>query len=161
MFFDDPAAAFSHLAHGLKPGGRLAFVCWRGPQENPWLTLPLAAAKPCLPATADIDPDAPGPFAFARRERVEAILASAGLHDIAMQPFDLALQVGVGANKAEAIEDALAYALQIGPLARLQAGLSDDARHDIRTAVRQALVPYADSGGVRIASAVWIVTATR
>ena len=161
MFFDDPAAAFTHLATGLKPGGRLVFVCWRGPQENPWLTLPLAAARPFLPPAAEADPDAPGPFAFARRERVEAILGSAGLHDIVMQPFDLALQVGVGASKAEAIEDALAYALQIGPLARLQGSLSDEVRSDIRTAVRQALASHADASSVRIASAVWIVTATR
>src|SRR6266481_138118 len=29
MFFDDPRAAFANIRKGLKPGGRLAFVCWR------------------------------------------------------------------------------------------------------------------------------------
>lgn len=161
MFFDDPPAAFSHLASGLKPGGRLVFVCWRGPQENPWLTLPLLAAKPFLPPAAEVDPDAPGPFAFARSGRVEGILTNAGLHDISLQPFDLSLQVGIGANKAEAIEDALAYALQIGPLARHQKDMSSDAKANIQTAVRAALAPHAGDDGVRIASAVWIVKATR
>ena len=28
MFFTDPAAAFANIRTALKPGGRLAFVCW-------------------------------------------------------------------------------------------------------------------------------------
>ena len=161
MFFEDPPAAFSHLVGALKPGGRLAFVCWRGPTENPWLTLPLAAARPFLPPAAEVDPDAPGPFAFARRERLEGILSSAGLRAIELRPFDLALQVGIGDSEADAIEDALAYALQIGPLARLQKDLSAEARANIQTAVRLALAPHAGHDGVRVAAAVWVVTAIR
>ncbi len=29
MFFSDPVAAFKNLASAIKPGGRLAFACWR------------------------------------------------------------------------------------------------------------------------------------
>lgn len=29
MFFDDPTAAFTHIARSLRPGGRLSFVCWQ------------------------------------------------------------------------------------------------------------------------------------
>ena len=29
MFFDDAAAAFTHMRHALAPGARVAFVCWR------------------------------------------------------------------------------------------------------------------------------------
>src|SRR3546814_2145703 len=29
MFFADPVAAFLNIRRGLKPGGRLAFACWR------------------------------------------------------------------------------------------------------------------------------------
>src|SRR3546814_2320304 len=35
MFFADPVAAFLNIRRGLKPGGRLAFACWRSLEENP------------------------------------------------------------------------------------------------------------------------------
>src|SRR5689334_20742768 len=43
MFFADPVAAFVNLKRALKPGGRLAFVCWRAEAENPVMTVPIAA----------------------------------------------------------------------------------------------------------------------
>jgi ubiquinone/menaquinone biosynthesis C-methylase UbiE len=35
MFFDDPAAAFAHMRRTLRPGGRVAFVCWRASWRRP------------------------------------------------------------------------------------------------------------------------------
>src|SRR2546430_14313089 len=29
MFFGDPLAAFNNVAAGVRPGGRLAFLCWQ------------------------------------------------------------------------------------------------------------------------------------
>ena len=34
MFFDDPTGAFAHMRRALRPGGRVAFICWRGVAEN-------------------------------------------------------------------------------------------------------------------------------
>ena len=34
MLFADPVAAFANIARALKPRGRVAFVCWRGPDER-------------------------------------------------------------------------------------------------------------------------------
>src|SRR5580765_2593349 len=69
MFFDDPTGAFAHMRRALKPGGRVAFVCWRGAAENDWVRLPMAAIKGIVPPTALSDPEAPGPFSFATRPR--------------------------------------------------------------------------------------------
>ena len=44
MFFADPPAAFANIRRALKPGGRLAFICWRGMVDNPIMTLPMMAA---------------------------------------------------------------------------------------------------------------------
>ena len=74
MFFNDPAAAFANIRRALKPGGRLAFVCWRPMAENPWMRVPMEAALPLLPPQPPADPTAPGPFAFADSERVRGIL---------------------------------------------------------------------------------------
>jgi SAM-dependent methyltransferase len=65
MFFTDPTAAFINIRRGLRPNGRLAFVCWRALEENPLDILPLRAASAHLPPRPPNNPDAPGPFAFA------------------------------------------------------------------------------------------------
>jgi SAM-dependent methyltransferase len=48
MFFDDPAAAFANLRKALRPGGRLAFLCWRTREENPVFTTGFAEAAAVL-----------------------------------------------------------------------------------------------------------------
>ncbi|HEY5409097.1 MAG TPA: class I SAM-dependent methyltransferase, partial [Caulobacteraceae bacterium] len=69
MFFENPEAAFTNLRRALKPGGRLDFACWRQPKDNLWLALPMQATKHLLPPLPPGDPNAPGPFAFADRDR--------------------------------------------------------------------------------------------
>jgi ubiquinone/menaquinone biosynthesis C-methylase UbiE len=49
MFFADPTAAFGNIRRALRPGGRLAFVCWRAFEENELDFLPLRTAAPHLP----------------------------------------------------------------------------------------------------------------
>ena len=36
MFFANPTLAFTKMLSGLRPGGRLAFACWREVGRNPW-----------------------------------------------------------------------------------------------------------------------------
>jgi len=43
MFFADPAKSFANMHGALRPSGRLAFICWREPRENPWMMAPLQA----------------------------------------------------------------------------------------------------------------------
>ena len=70
MFFPDPAASFAHLAKQLRPGGRVAFVCWRALAENPWATVPWEAARPVFPPAPPADPAAPWPFSLGERARI-------------------------------------------------------------------------------------------
>jgi SAM-dependent methyltransferase len=78
MFFADPTAAFINIRRSLRPNGRLAFVCWRALEDNLLDILPLRAASAYLPPQPAHDPDAPGPFAFANRDRLRGILEGAG-----------------------------------------------------------------------------------
>ncbi|MCW5774801.1 MAG: class I SAM-dependent methyltransferase, partial [Rhodospirillaceae bacterium] len=97
MFFADPAAAFANLRRGLKPGGRLAFCCWRDRRENAWVTLPVAAARKHIaelpPAPG---PEEPGPFSFADTARIRRVLTSAGFTGIEIDRFDPSLSYGNG-----------------------------------------------------------------
>ena len=158
MFFDDPVAAFAHMRGALKPGGRVAFICWRGAQENDWVRLPMAAIRDIVePAPAD--PNAPGPFAFGDRQRLADILAAAGFTAIDIAPFDTTLSYGRGASREAAIDDALDMAFQVGPLSRALAEQSDDIRARAAEAVRAAFARRPGERSVLIDGAAWVVTA--
>jgi SAM-dependent methyltransferase len=153
MFFADPVAAFANIRKGLRPGGRVAFVCWRQLAENPWMTVPMAAVLPLLPAPpAAPTPDAPGPFAFADRDRLAGILAGAGFAEISIEPLDARVAWGD-------VETSVNMALRLGPVAGLVRE-HPDQRDAMAAAIRSALAAHATAEGVRLDSATWIVLAT-
>ncbi len=154
MFFEDPGAAFANLRRALRAGGRLAFCCWRRPQENLWLSLPIQLAGHLLPPLPPQDPFAPGPFAFADRDRVAAILSGAGFDLIDIEPLDLK-------TGAESLDDSVFLSLRMGPLgsALRQAGADDDLKRRVADALRQGLQPHLQDGVVRLPAAAWIVSA--
>jgi SAM-dependent methyltransferase len=154
MFFDDPVAAFANLRKAARPGGRLAFACWRSMAENPWLTLPLAAAGDFVPAPLPAPPGAPGPFAFADADRVSAILADAGWSEVDVEPFDT--RIG-GLPLAETAR----LMTRVGPLgaALREAGADDALKGKAEAAVAAAIAAYETPDGVNLPSASWIVTA--
>ena len=151
MFFADPVAAFANIRRALKPGGRLAFVCWRAPAENPIMTLPMAAALAHLPPPAPPEPGAPGPFAFADPERVRTLLGAAGFADIALTPHNE--KIGGGD-----LDTVLSLALKVGPLGAMLRE-HPDQRDTVIASVRAALAAHNGPDGVKLDSATWIVTA--
>jgi SAM-dependent methyltransferase len=161
MFFDDPVAAFANLRAALKPGGAMTFVCWRGPQENDWTRLPMTAIRDIAPPLPPGNLEAPGPFAFADRDRVARILAEAAFTDIDIRPFDHPVLFGVGETPGAAVEDAVSNAIKVGPLERALADQPDDVRVQAIEAVRQAYAARLSAEGVVIEGAAWIVTARR
>jgi SAM-dependent methyltransferase len=154
MFFADPVAAFANLRRALKPGGRMAFVCWRDEVANPIMTVPIAAAAKHLPPLPPPqDPDAPGPFALADSARLGRILEAAGFGAVAITPHDEAIG---GNDRAGTLE----LALHIGPLGRYLRE-HPERLAAVVGAVRTALEPFIVDGIARIPSATWIVTARR
>ncbi|QUY48079.1 class I SAM-dependent methyltransferase [Serratia plymuthica] len=159
MFFDDPTGAFAHLRRVLRPGGRVAFVCWRSVAENDWVRLPMGALKGIVPLTALPDPEAPGPFSFGDPGRVERILTAAGFTDIAIAPFDASVPFGKGGTRGAAIDDAVKMTLEVGPLSRALADQPDDIRAHASAAVRAAFAGLPGERSVMIGGAAWIVMA--
>ena len=151
MFFADPTAAFANIRHALKPGGRLAFVCWRPFAQNLWMRLPMEAAAPFLPPAPPMDPFAPGPFAFADSQRVRAILTDAGWGSIDVDPFDALIGGGT-------VDEALNLAFRVGPLG---AALRDNpgSVEAVTDAVRAVLTAHHTPRGVLMPAAVWVVSA--
>jgi hypothetical protein len=147
------------MRRALRPGGRVAFVCWRGAAENDWVRLPMGAIKGILPPSAPPDPEAPGPFSFGDRGRVARILTAAGFTGIAIAPFDASVPVGEGGTRDAAIDDAVRMTLEVGPLSRALAGQPDDIRARASAAVRAAFASLPGEGSVMINGAAWVVMA--
>ena len=151
MFFSDPAAAFANLRRSLRPGGRLAFVCWRPLAENLWMRLPAEAAAGLVPAAPPPEPGAPGPFAFADPDHVRGILAEAGFSGIDITPHDEA----IGGHD---LEGTVEMSFRVGPLGAILRERPDLAPV-LRDRVREAVSPWMRGEAVYMPSATWMVTA--
>jgi SAM-dependent methyltransferase len=157
MFFIDPTAAFANLRTAVRPGGRLAFVCWQPITENPWMLVPFMAVAQIMTLPPPPPPGAPGPFAFGDKARVEQILAEAGFRDVNLASFAPEIVVGGGG----AIDEAAAFTVQMGPAGAAVRQAGPEAMPKAVAAVREALTPYVTPRGVEMSSAAWVVTATR
>src|SRR5688500_8277765 len=117
MFFADPTAAFTRMRAAMKPGGRLAFVCWTRFKDNPWGLVPFAAAAPHVPPMPPLGPEDPGPYSFGDPDRVRRILDGSGWKEVELsmieQPIALAIEGGV--------EEAVLFCGSASPVSRLLA----------------------------------------
>lgn len=155
MFFGDPVAAFANLRRAVRPGGRLAFVCWRPISENPWMQVPLHAAYAAgVPRLPKPGPEDPGPFAFADPARVTRILTEAGWPAPRFEPFDAALDIAAGGG----LEAAMTQATQIGAASRALHEAPADIRPAAVAAIREALASRLDGGRVALPGAMWLVS---
>ncbi len=157
MFFDAPEAAFANLRRALRPGGRLAFVCWQEIGRNPWMLVPLGAVAKVIALPPPPAPGAPGPFAFADATRVTGILEGAGFEDVAAESLTEVLPVG-----PPDLAEAARFLLTMGPAAAAlhDAAVGAQTLRRAEEAVQEAIAPFATADGVvRMPSASWIFTA--
>jgi SAM-dependent methyltransferase len=152
MFFDDPVRAFGNIRSGMKAGGRLVFVCFRTMPESPWFRVPIEAARRHVPPQPPADPDAPGMFSFANRERLHAILAEAGFREIALDATDVPID---GKDTARS----MAFLTQAGPLPALLEKASPEQRERATEAVREALAAHLGADGRGLGVGLWLVSA--
>ncbi|MFC4313526.1 class I SAM-dependent methyltransferase [Steroidobacter flavus] len=153
MFFDDSEAAFKNIRRAVRPGGKLAFVAWRSPAQNPFMTTAKRAAEPLLTNMPAPDPNAPGQFAFADGDRVRRILEASGWSDITLERLD----VEGTADEAEL----LAYVTKLGPVGLALREMNDETlRARVTEVVHAAFRPYIKNGVARFGMATWRVTAT-
>jgi SAM-dependent methyltransferase len=154
MFFNNPVAAYTNIAGGLRRSGTLALLAWRTLQENEWLmslrgALAVGRQLPMPP------PDAPTPFALAEPERVRRILASAGFGDVKLEPIDEMIDLGTDAC------DALEFAKTMGIVEGLTDGLDANAQAEAMTNLADLFQERETADGVLLASAAWLITARK
>jgi SAM-dependent methyltransferase len=150
MFFDDPEAAFTNIRTAARARAMLAFVAWRSPAENPFMTAAARAAAPFL-TLRPTEPGAPGQFAFGDGDRVKRILQASRWTDIDVAPLDVSSRV--------AEKDLLAYATKLGPVGLALREADESTRARTIEALRAAFDPYIQDGVARFTAACWLVKA--
>jgi len=151
MFFDDPVRAFANLRRSAKDRAALRLVVWRSAAENPFMTTAERAAAPLLPDIPARQPDAPGQFAFADRERVTRILQAGGWSDIDLKPIDAAC--------AFPEHELVGHLSRLGPLGRILGNVDPHTRAQVIQTVRAAFDPFVQGTEVRFNAACWMVGA--
>ena len=153
MFFNDPVAAFANIRTALRPGGRLAFLCWQDLTRNEWLMVTAGAALQHVPMPDLGEPGAPGPFAFSDPDRVRTILDGAGFEGVGIDAADAAMRLGDDA------EDAMAFLGTSGMGRALLDRADPESRAKATVAVVEVLRQHETPGGVYLNGAAWLVTA--
>ena len=151
MFFDDAVAAFANLHRAARTHAALRFVAWRSSSENPFMTTAERAAAPLLPELPPRQPDAPGQFFFADRERVRTILTASGWTDVAIEPADVTCEF-----PARALD---AYLARLGPVATVLRDADEATRVRVTQAIRPAFDRYIQGDVLRFTGACWLATA--
>ena len=154
MFFADPVGAFTNIRTALVPAGRLAVLCWKSPQDNPWISTVGAALQEFQPDAPAPDPNAPNPFAFADEDYVHDVFGSAGFKNIEIETVTRELHLG------DSIEEAMIFQTSVGPLSGLLASLSeDDAKHATEKVV-QTLEGFMTRDGLNMGAVACVIRAT-
>jgi SAM-dependent methyltransferase len=125
MFFEESVTAFANIRAHLRPGGRLAFVCWQAVSGNRWY--PNSAIRPFVPPVPEPGPgkNATGPFTLADRQYTAGVLAAAGWTGIEQTPYWQTVPV-----EREVLEHDQAYLRFLGvPEDRLEEAHAAGERH--------------------------------
>jgi len=157
MFFDDSVRAFTNIRRSLRAGGRAAFVSWQGLGANEWLMLIADAVRRHaeLPEFGG-QARGPGMFALCEPDEIVMLLGAAGYDQMKCDPYTPTIVLGGGGGLDDSVDFLLGGGMPRGLL-----GLVDpSARDEVLRIVRAELVDrYEEGVGIRLAAAVWMVSA--
>lgn len=157
MFFNDPSTAFANIARALKPGGRMVFAAWGPYKENPWWVLPQRAAVSRLGQPPRVEPNAPGPMAFADRDYARQQVEAAGLVEVSVTPVTVDLICNLDAvGLAE-------LSTKVGPAYRvinLFEGTEEDVAA-IRAQLAEDFAPFVRDGKAYVPACLNLITARK
>jgi ubiquinone/menaquinone biosynthesis C-methylase UbiE len=149
MLMPDPAAAMHECRRVLVHGGRLVFAVFTEAGENPWVSIPVRA----LTEAGHLSPPPagewrPGILALADRNRLQALLDSAGFAATRLEQVDMTWTFPSAAAYWNFLVDLTA----LGPRVR---ALSASDRAAIQVTIDDRLTPYTDADGIALPGCCW------
>lgn len=160
MFFDDPVAGWVNLRRQLVSDGKAVVVCWREAAHNEWAVLPLQAVSSVL-GEAQTKPSPsgiPGPFAWAEEHVFNEILQQSGW-SVEARHVDGSLAMNE-VSATNPVDDAVQFAMKIGPLGSRLKALEPDVRQAVCDALADTMRGKLSDGVIRFSTAGWLITAT-
>jgi SAM-dependent methyltransferase len=148
MFFDDPQAAFTSLATAVRPGGRLAFLCWRDDAQNEVFAIPLRAfgRHARLP-----EPAADG--LFIDPARITKLLSGTGWQDIKVTAVDEPARMGSD------VGDVMRYIRSMPRIRTIADSLDDPALSErVMAGVAEEYAERQGPDGIFVRAAAWLAT---
>lgn len=156
MFFDDPPAAFDHLANALRAGSRAVFVAWQEPARNQWASVPMTfAVEGVRPASP---PTGPGPFAWADPEVFRPLLSNAGFRNVRHHAYEFMAEISEG-DDPDPVLRAARFMVRIGPMAARLRGASDEAKAEAHAFLVKRLARHVKDDAVRLLASAWVIEA--
>ena len=155
MFFEDPYGAFQNMKTFLKENGRISFVCWGPPAEQPWVgqLMAIAAKYVALPPPV---PNAPGPFAFGNQDYLRDILQKADFRDIEIARWQGNQNLGGSQATAESAARFVMDALFLGDAL---ADESDEVKAQAYQEAVELLKAFEVDNRVELQGCAWLVRA--
>ena len=151
MFFNDSRAAFAGLAAVVRPGGRLAFLCWQDDTENEVFAIPLRAFAAHMPLPRPAADDV-----FFDPGRIGDLLSGTGWQDVQVTP--VMEQARVGSD----VDDVMRYVRGMPVIRELVAKLDDPVLTErVMAAIAGEYAALQGADGVWGPAAAWLVTARR
>ncbi len=156
MFFSQPERAFAHVRRALVDGGRLGFVCFQGPFDNPMILQPVMAAAAHVEMLPPPGPTEPSPFSLADPERVRSLMRGAGFGDILIEAGPTSADLG----SADDVESTARRALEQNPgIAPGLAAASSTSRQAAIAAAAAVMSQHVTDGRIVMGASTWVVTA--
>jgi SAM-dependent methyltransferase len=154
MFFRDPVAAFTNVAHALRPDGRLVMMVWQAHERNEWsvaITDALAGDKELLPPSeAGLDP-----FSLADPDTVIATLGAASFRNVTFT--EVCEPVYYGPDVATAFKWVRGFAYTNEVITSLDPTSAERTLERLR----ETLAAHAGPNGIWFDAQAWIIAARR
>ena len=154
MFLPEIPKAAAEIARVLKPGAWLSAAVWSMPENNAYLTTPLAVIKQFIELPPP-DPTAPGIFRLAKPGDLAKMLQGTGFVNIVEEEYHAEVRFPSGEEYYESLMDIAA------PIQNLFARLSEPQKTEARHRIIGSIGHYRGTDGIALPIAVRMVAARR